>query len=101
MRRPRKSGGFTLSKFNDNYNISLDSSYTGGRWDYQSSEIRLWNKPFWNFDFYAQYQLDNLINNYKLKPFVKIKNLFDDERQEILNFESPGRTSLIGIKGEI
>ena len=101
LRRPRKSGGFTLSKFNDNYNISLDSSYTGGRWDYQSSEIRLWNKPFWNFDFYAQYQLDNLINNYKLKPFVKIKNLFDDERQEILNFESPGRTSLIGIKGEI
>ena len=101
LRRPRKSGGFTINKFNDNYNISFDGSYTGGRWDYQSSEIRLWNKPFWNFDLYAEHKLNSFISGYKLTPFIKIKNIFDDERQEILNFESPGRTSLIGIKGKI
>ena len=101
LRRPRKSGGFTLRKSNQSYNISLDGSYTGGRWDYQSSNIRLWNKPFWNFDFYAEHNIDNFKGNYNLRPFIKIKNIFNDERQEILNFESPGRTSMIGIKGEI
>ena len=101
LRRPRKSGGFTVSKSSEAYNISLDGSYTGGRWDYQSSNIRLWNKPFWNFDIYAEHSLDAFSNHYNLKPFIKIKNIFDDERQEILNFESPGRTTMVGIKGEI
>jgi len=32
---------------------------------------------------------------------LKVKNILDDERQEILNFDSPGRTTMIGIKGEI
>ena len=101
LRRPRKSGGFSLSKSNEFYNLSLDGSYTGGRWDYESSNVRLWNKPFWNFDLYAEYSLSNSYINYSLKPFVKVKNILDDERQEILNFDSPGRTTMIGIKGEI
>ena len=101
LRRPRKSGGFTVSKSGEAYNISLDGSYMGGRWDYQSSNIRLWNKPFWNFDVYAEHSLDAFSNHYNLKPFIKIKNIFDDERQEILNFESPGRTTMVGIRGEI
>ena len=101
LRRPRKSGGFTISKSSESYNLSLDGSYTGGRWDYESSEIRLWNKPFWNFDFYAEHSFDSFGLSYKLKPYIKIKNVFNDARQEILNFESPGRTTLVGIKGEI
>ena len=101
LRRPRKSGGFSLSKSNEFYNLSLDGSYTGGRWDYESSNVRLWNKPFFNFDLYAEYSLSNSYINYSLKPFVKVKNILDDERQEILNFDSPGRTTMIGIKGEM
>lgn len=101
LRRPRKSGGFTISKSSESYNISLDGSYTGGRWDYQSSNIRLWNKPFWNFDFYAEHDLNSYNLHYNLRPFIKINNLLNDEKQEMLNFESPGRTTLIGIKGDI
>jgi len=101
LRRPKKSGGFTLSKSNESYNVYLDGSYTGGRWDYESSNIRLWNKPFWNFDIYAEHELDSYNAHPNLRLFVKIKNVLNDKRQEILNFDSPGRTTLIGIKGEI
>lgn len=101
LRRPRKSGGFSLNRSNTNYHVSFDGSYTGGRWDYESAEVRLWNKPFWNFDLYAEHNLNISSMNYVLKPYIKITNIFNDKRQEILNFDSPGRISLIGIKGEI
>ena len=101
LRRPRRSGGFVITKSSNFYNLILDGSYTGGRWDYESSEVRLWNKPFWNFNLYGEYKLDKSYIGYDLKPFIKIKNVLNDERQEILNFDSPGRTVFFGLKGNI
>jgi outer membrane receptor protein involved in Fe transport len=90
-----------ITKSSNFYNLILDGSYTGGRWDYESSEVRLWNKPFWNFNLYGEYKLDKSYIGYDLKPFIKIKNVLNDERQEILNFDSPGRTVFFGLKGNI
>ena len=49
------------------------------------------------FDYVSHKQLtkNNIVHSL-IDDFLN-----DDERQEILNFDSPGRTTMIGIKGEI
>ena len=35
---------------------------------------------------------------YASKIFIQVSNLFNDKREEILNFTSPGRTIMIGYR---
>ena len=97
LRRPKTSGGLIISKRHNNLYVSADASYTGGRWDYQNSSTRLYNESFWDFGLYGDY-LFSSDDLYQSKIFIQVSNLFNDKREEILNFTSPGRTAMIGLR---
>lgn len=97
LRRPKTSGGLILSKTYENYFVSIDTTYTGGRWDYENSTTRLYNHSYWDFGLYGDYTFNNT-KGYKSKIFLTISNMFNDKREEILNFTSPGRTVMVGFR---
>ncbi len=99
LRRPKTSGGAILSKKHNNLFVSIDTTYTGGRWDYQNSSTRLYNDSFWDFGTYCDYLIDKNSSN-QSKVFISVTNLFNDKREEILNFISPGRTIMFGYRYE-
>ncbi len=102
LRRPKHSGGFTISKINNLFNINFDGTYTGQRWDYESYTDRDSNEFFWIFNLYADYNLmTDEKNLYEIKPFLRINNIFNDNHQQILNFDSPGRAIFFGLKANI
>ena len=102
LRRPKHSGGVTISKVNNSFNINLDGTYTGQRWDYESYTDRDSNEFFWIFNLYADYNLmTDEKDLYKIKPFLRINNIFNDNHQQILNFDSPGRVIFFGLKANI
>ena len=59
LRRPKTSGGLILSKTYENYFVSIDTTYTGGRWDYENSTTRLYNHSYWDFGLYGDYTFNN------------------------------------------
>ena len=99
LRRPKHSGGFGIGQYKDAYSINFDGIYTGGRWDFENSSTRKWNKNFWDFNLYGDYSIRrNQKNNSEMKVFINIENVFNDKRQEVLNQTSPGRSIMTGIK---
>ena len=97
LRRPKTSGGLIVSKKHNDLFVALDTSYTGGRWDYENSSTRIYNDSFWDFGLYGDYLLEK-DDLYASKIFIQVSNLFNDKREEILNFTSPGRTIMIGYR---
>ena len=97
LRRPKTSGGLIMSKEHNDLFVAFDASYTGGRWDYQNSSTRIYNDSFWDFGLYSDYLLEK-DDLYASKIFIQVSNLFNDKREEILNFTSPGRTIMIGYR---
>lgn len=99
LRRPKHSGGFSIGQYKNNYTVNINGIYIGGRWDFENSFARKWNKHFWDFNLYADYTLvNNGLYESDIKTFINVENLFHDKRQEILNITSPGRTIMVGIK---
>ena len=102
LRRPKHSGGFSIGQYKDAYTINFDGIYTGGRWDFENSSTRKWNKNFWDFNLYGDYSIRrNQENNGGMRVFINIENVFNDKRQEVLNFTSPGRSIMTGIKANL
>jgi len=97
LRRPKTSGGLIISKKHNDLFVTIDTSYTGGRWDYENSSTRIYNDSFWDFGLYGDYLLEK-DDLHTSKIFIQVSNLFNDKREEILNFTSPGRTIMIGLR---
>ena len=94
-RRPKTqlSAGATYYVF-DNYDIGLNASYTGERYDQRDSQGAQTGK----------YTITNLVTNYSLNQFVsfygKIDNISDKYYQSVDGYASAGRSFYIGLSAK-
>jgi vitamin B12 transporter len=105
LRRPEHVGSFTLNYVYDRLNANLNIGIKGHAADVQFnpdfSSQRVRNSGYTRIDLALAYRL--LENQWGLRSLTlesRVRNLFNEDYEEVFGFSTPGATVLVGFRAE-
>lgn len=103
VRRPENQAAFDASwrSLADKLQLTLGVTYNGAQYDNDYRQYGLPNYVALKTRM-PSYTVARLAASYKFTPqfevFGRVENLFDEEYEEVIGYQTPGRTAYIGVR---
>jgi outer membrane cobalamin receptor len=94
LRRPETSGSVVVTVRPEPFSATLVTRYVGERDDLDPlTFLRAVNDSYFVADLAVSWRVSP-----SLLPYARLKNIADEEYQEVLGFPAPGRTFIVGLE---